>query len=354
MKLVKFQVRNYRSVIDSGEVSLASDLTVLAGKNEAGKTVLLRALEAFNSDYAFTEDDLPMAGDTEAEPQVTLTLKLDPKDLEELLGEEKLPAGLTHTLLLEKLVVVSKHYDDTYSVDGTAGSVSDFLIDSRLKERKKLIASEVMCFAMIQGILERHAIEGRPMPETKKVTADEFMSLKDTYLPALDDAISKLPDTEKETAGKLKTRLSDAIRVSAELQAEADKNRDNIISMTPEFVYFEAFDKQDALPFEISIEDAKAHPSVKRYCAISGLDLGQLTAKETTTQQRLNHAGQVSAVIQVDFWDIDEMTNQILAVLEHSTLQQTLANFGQQEVHKVTWSEAARKVIDVYQKFVPA
>jgi glycosyltransferase involved in cell wall biosynthesis len=73
-----------------------------------------------------------------------------------------------------------------------------------------------------------------------------------------------------------------------------------------------------------------------------------MVSKQSGVAEVLSHA------LKVDFWDIDEMTNQILAVLEHSTLQQTLASFGQQEVHKVTWSEAARKVIDVYQKFVPA
>lgn len=47
MKLAKFLVQNYRSVENSGEVNV-SDYTVLVGKNESGKTTILRALHKFN------------------------------------------------------------------------------------------------------------------------------------------------------------------------------------------------------------------------------------------------------------------------------------------------------------------
>ena len=47
MELVAFRVRNFRSIIDSGWIEL-DRLTVLVGKNQAGKTGLLRALHKFN------------------------------------------------------------------------------------------------------------------------------------------------------------------------------------------------------------------------------------------------------------------------------------------------------------------
>ena len=43
MKLVEFSVRNYRSITDAHEIKL-HDLTVLVGKNNEGKSNLLRAL----------------------------------------------------------------------------------------------------------------------------------------------------------------------------------------------------------------------------------------------------------------------------------------------------------------------
>ena len=47
MKIKGFQILNYRSIIDSGWVDI-DDLTVLVGKNESGKTSLLRALHKFS------------------------------------------------------------------------------------------------------------------------------------------------------------------------------------------------------------------------------------------------------------------------------------------------------------------
>ena len=48
MRLKKARVRNYRSIRDSGWFDVESDKTILVGPNEAGKTVLLRALLQIN------------------------------------------------------------------------------------------------------------------------------------------------------------------------------------------------------------------------------------------------------------------------------------------------------------------
>ena len=48
MKLVKAQVKNYRSIINSGPFDIERTKTILVGPNEAGKTVLLRGLQQLN------------------------------------------------------------------------------------------------------------------------------------------------------------------------------------------------------------------------------------------------------------------------------------------------------------------
>ena len=47
MKLKRFRVQMFKCILDSGWVDV-TDLTVLVGKNEAGKTSLLKALQKFN------------------------------------------------------------------------------------------------------------------------------------------------------------------------------------------------------------------------------------------------------------------------------------------------------------------
>lgn len=48
MKLIKARVQNYRSIIDSGTFEIEALKTILVGPNEAGKTVLLKALQQLN------------------------------------------------------------------------------------------------------------------------------------------------------------------------------------------------------------------------------------------------------------------------------------------------------------------
>lgn len=48
MKLVKAQVQNYRSIKDTGEFTIEELKTILVGPNEAGKTVILQALQQLN------------------------------------------------------------------------------------------------------------------------------------------------------------------------------------------------------------------------------------------------------------------------------------------------------------------
>jgi len=47
MRLKAFKVKMYRPILDSGWIDI-SDITVVVGKNESGKTALLKALHKFN------------------------------------------------------------------------------------------------------------------------------------------------------------------------------------------------------------------------------------------------------------------------------------------------------------------
>lgn len=48
MKIQSFRIRKYRNIEDSGEIRLLDNLTCIVGKNQSGKTALLKALHKFN------------------------------------------------------------------------------------------------------------------------------------------------------------------------------------------------------------------------------------------------------------------------------------------------------------------
>lgn len=82
MQLKSFRITNFRSVIDSGWVSLSpDDVTVLVGQNECGKTSILQALHCALARRPIIPDDKRIDGDN---PVVYLRGKVDWEDLDEL------------------------------------------------------------------------------------------------------------------------------------------------------------------------------------------------------------------------------------------------------------------------------
>ncbi len=56
--------------------------------------------------------------------------------------------------------------------------------------------------------------------------------------------------------------------------------------------------------------------------------------------------------LKVDFWDIDAMASKIISVLNHEPLASTLKANGYRDLQKLTWSNQADKVIEIYQRLI--
>ncbi|MEM3154504.1 MAG: glycosyltransferase family 4 protein [Candidatus Woesearchaeota archaeon] len=69
-----------------------------------------------------------------------------------------------------------------------------------------------------------------------------------------------------------------------------------------------------------------------------------IISKQSGVAEVLKHA------LKVDFWDLNEMTNKIVAVLRHQPLKEELRNNGTHEVKKFNLDEPAQKVKHCYQQ----
>jgi glycogen synthase len=67
-----------------------------------------------------------------------------------------------------------------------------------------------------------------------------------------------------------------------------------------------------------------------------------IVSKQSGVAEVITHA------LKVDFWDTDEMANQILAILRHPVLKNTLSTEGLRQVKDVTWDKAAKKMKTLY------
>lgn len=109
VQLVSFRVRGYRNFIDSGEIAVDDQATVLVGKNEAGKSTLLDALWRLNPTNVppneFDEvEDYPrwlkkkhdLSGETGRYPPIEATFQLSDdalRQIQERFGGDVMTAG---------------------------------------------------------------------------------------------------------------------------------------------------------------------------------------------------------------------------------------------------------------------
>ncbi len=93
--------------------------------------------------------------------------------------------------------------------------------------------------------------------------------------------------------------------------------------------------------------DCYVMPSVSEPFGIAALEainhnIPTIISKTSGAAEVLTH------VLKVDFWDVDEMANKILAVLRHPPLSQTLKQHGSFELHRLTWDGAAERCVESY------
>jgi glycosyltransferase involved in cell wall biosynthesis len=95
--------------------------------------------------------------------------------------------------------------------------------------------------------------------------------------------------------------------------------------------------------------DLYVMPSVSEPFGIAPLeamshDVPVIISKQSGVSEVLTHA------LKVDFWDINEMANKIIAVLRHPPLATTLREHGSFEVRRFSWGDAARSCLGVYEE----
>ena len=60
----------------------------------------------------------------------------------------------------------------------------------------------------------------------------------------------------------------------------------------------------------------------------------------------------MSNSLKVDFWDVDDMADKMVAVLEYEGLKQTLTQLAHNEVKELSWHKAVDKMKNLYRQFI--
>ena len=97
--------------------------------------------------------------------------------------------------------------------------------------------------------------------------------------------------------------------------------------------------------------DLYVMPSVSEPFGIAPLealdnDVPVIISKQSGVSEVLMHA------LKVDFWDINEIANKVIAVLKYPPLQMTLRSHGNFEVRRLRWKDAATKCAKIYEEML--
>lgn len=112
-------------------------------------------------------------------------------------------------------------------------------------------------------------------------------------------------------------------------------------------VLFAGFIKEANLVEIYQMADLYVLPSISEPFGLTPLEA--LTCGTPVLISRQSGVSEVlSHCLKVDFWDINEMANKILAVLEYSELKEALSYNGAEEVKKFNWEDSARKCVEIY------
>jgi glycogen synthase len=114
-------------------------------------------------------------------------------------------------------------------------------------------------------------------------------------------------------------------------------------------VFFTRFLRGDEVARAYRMADLYVMPSVSEPFGIAPLEALQynvpvLVSKSSGIAEAFRNA------LKVDFWDINEMANKIVAVLRHPPLQETLRVNGRSEALRFRWEDSAARVHDVYRR----
>jgi len=114
-------------------------------------------------------------------------------------------------------------------------------------------------------------------------------------------------------------------------------------------VVFTGFLQGDDVKRVFELADVYVMPSVSEPFGIAPLeaishDVPVIISRNSGVAEVLKH------VLKVDFWDIDEMANKIVAVLRHPSLSTTMQQGADFEIRQLTWEQAADKCLEVYQR----
>lgn len=290
------QISNYKSIKDSGHIWLSKDLTVLAGKNESGKTAILEAIRDFSPLVdEINEEAVPLDNDDEM-PTVAVNFTIPPVTLDEIHGKLafQLPDKLLRSIETSG-VTLHREFGEGFLIDE---EVWDAIVES-IDPRDHLDFEDLFdAMADTTLILGTHNDEQDQF--WRDCDIDDLFEQAKFLHAELASYVTKITDqSRKSEATKTLNWLSKAYKLP-DISDFPQTFVEELLARVPTIVFFSDF--ENLLPYEVVLSEAGQHQAVKDFATVAGLDLEQLIAM-TSRQGLRNKLETHSAKISGKFAD---------------------------------------------------
>jgi len=205
MRLKDFRVQKYRPIVDSGWIDV-DDITVIVGKNESGKTALLKALHKFNpydEEDRYTLDREWPRGDRKmrTDSQVVVETRFELTE-----SESNEVTNLLGNSVKVSAVEISKSYSGEYSYKFLPHDdvVKAAILDSIRSHLKELASIHSSSDQLRSVLLEAQSQEAEVYLREEEDSPGERI---DSYVQRIDEIAQEADDLDKSIVDKAKSVL---------------------------------------------------------------------------------------------------------------------------------------------------
>lgn len=259
-KIESVQVRNFRSIINSGEINVDPKISTLVGPNEAGKTNFLEALKGFRTDKQYDEDDISFyidQGDTDLDQVPIVSMKISDVPLN-ILRHNLIHAGIDKDVEDEvDTVIIKKYHDGRYEAE-----LSEYtgLIDQIDKDRAKRVEDRIQQvvreYENIADFVRNKSstdLDIRSPYGLRSIGDQESAQIIQTRVDTFREEVL---DIENEVEDKIFSEIDDKVQKTRRLLSRIKNESRPAARILADNVYNSAFKKgADLIQDEVAIDD---------------------------------------------------------------------------------------------------
>lgn len=326
MKIKKANIKNYRSIQNSGDLYFENKITILAGKNESGKTAILEALEDFDRERKIRSDSISLFH-PDLLPEISITFNVTEAELNKILVQLSISDAAIENIDVE----VVKTYPNTYRLtEASREWFENRFIEPDIHELKRTWKGQINKLNEILLITNSSVEE----LSNKNLSSDVMNRQLSAIVKIAEDKLPILSEGQQKSFQQIHVELEEIYVIVKNKLSVMDKFVLAFVNTIPTFIYFSSF--ENLLPFEIPIREASSNKAVNNFAKIAEIDLSLLQDGEKDLQSKINHLTKSSTTITgefLDYWNQDRV--ELNAMLNGSNLVFGFKEEGRSEQFKM-------------------